>query len=164
MEIGKDKLKQVEVACFFFKEKMNLQLTTEEAIADVESSQLERMFSSFTKKKGEFKETSKELRKELKAEGDMYVAYDDTHFQTGGEGFVVTSRGVYAKSDGTRSFVDFETLSKAESLRFEDNELRADGKLLAVFSGSEEAREMVVDFFEKLIGIIRGTYNPDDEE
>ena len=93
----------------------------------------------------------------------MFLAYDDTHFQNGDEGFVVTSKGVFVKSGGTRCFVDFGTLSRIENLRFEDNELRGDGNLLAVFSGSEEAKENVVEFFEEVIDILNDIYDGDDD-
>ena len=162
MNFDKTKIKKIEAACFFFKEKMNLQMMTDETIREMESSPLENLLSSWSKKKRvEFRDTSKELRRTLQAEGDMFLAYDIA--TNGKEGFVVTSKGVYVKSDGIKNYVDFEMLSEVGNLRFEDNELRGDGNLLAVFDGSEEAKERMIYFFEELIAILNGTYNADDD-
>lgn len=98
-------IKKIEACCFFIKERMNMRGEVDEALREMSSSPLENFFSSVLSDKPiEFKETSKKLRQSLQAEGDMFLAYEAS--SSGKSGFVVTSKGVYAKGDGARSFVD----------------------------------------------------------
>lgn len=164
MSITKLRIKKIEMTCFFFKEQMNFHATTNEALEEFNSSPLENLLGSFIRRKQpEFMEASKTMRRKLEAEGDMFLAYDDSSSQNGRKGFAITSCGVYAKNGGKVSFVDFETLSRTDNLRFEDEELRADGRLVAVFSGPDESKESMIEFFDELIDILQGKYDSDTD-
>lgn len=81
------------------------------------------------------------LCKKLKTAGDVYLTYDDSLFQWGCSGFVITSTGIYAKFDFAEpEYVPFEWLAQLKScdeLEVSDKyKIKAKGKLVAFSTGA----------------------------
>lgn len=83
---------------------------------------------------------------------DVYLAHDDTIFNTGKNGFAITENGIYCRGlfESYTSFVSFEELSKADSIDVRDGDVYADGKKLAYITGSDEEKKDLKELFEQI--------------
>ena len=88
---------------------------------------------------------------------EIYLAYDNTLFKNGKNGFAITSYGIHCKElfGSYTHYTSFSELTYASDIYWRDSSVYADNNVLAHYTGSNADKDDLVDLFKNIKLLIR---------